>query len=286
MSHRLIQRGPKDWFCTVCHQDWQSKSKAHCPGMHVIKHDEWGTLMTKTMLGKAGYKNGWQDLPEPVCCYRRSFDGSDPEYVMLYDRSLCVRKKEIKKGRRKTGYLSQLVVTPLLKTLIERYEESIILHNTTPFTEDRFLIHYWYQCASDLANAAVCTQLMTDQELERDGFFTIEITPLQFSKGLVFADGGTPSRNIADRVLAGYRLYRDGPTVIESVSADAAAPAPVVIDEAEIERQRLIKEAEDRNRQAREARVREELLEMHVRGAYQPGLTPAVQRSMFDETGV
>lgn len=205
--HTLIQRGPKDWYCTACHQSWQTKSKASCPGIHVVKGDEWGTLMTKTMLGKAGYKNDESSLPEPTACYRRSFDGSSPEYVMLYDRSLCERKKEIRKGRRKTGYLSQVVMTPVVVELVERYRKAVEMKVSMPYTEDNTLWQRLEECEADVCNAVMYTQLMTDKELDESGFITVEVTPIQFSKGLIFEARRPATGYAARNILTSYLAY-------------------------------------------------------------------------------
>ena len=206
-DHQLIQRGPKDFYCAVCHQQWQSKSKAYCPGLHVVKGDEWGTLMTKTMLGKAGYKNDQDSLPEPKACYRRSWDGSSPEYVMLYDRVECIRKKEVKKGRRKTGYLSQVVMTPVVVELVERYREAVEMKITMPYTEDNTLWRRIDECEADVCNALMFTQLMPDTELDKEGFITVEVTPLQFSKGQVFEAGRPATGYAARNILTSYLAY-------------------------------------------------------------------------------
>jgi hypothetical protein len=99
MSHQIIKRGSKDFYCTVCIQQWTIKSKAHCPGMKVIAWAKRGTFMSQTELGQRGYKNAPEDLPEPTCCYRSSGYNHAVVYTYLYDSDQCVRKKETGRPR-------------------------------------------------------------------------------------------------------------------------------------------------------------------------------------------
>lgn len=94
--HDIVKRGSKDYYCTVCRQSWTAPSKAYCPDMIVIPYDQRGRLMSKTELGKRGYKNGADDLPEATCCYRMTTGNVDVLYVKLYDPELCTPKKQRK----------------------------------------------------------------------------------------------------------------------------------------------------------------------------------------------
>lgn len=207
MGHTLVQRGKKDWHCTVCDQSWQSPSKAYCPGKHVVSADEWGTLMTKTQLGRAGYKNDYKSLPKSTVCYRRSYDGSDPEYVNLYDPMLCERKQTLRKGRRRSGYLHDIVVPTLCIPFIERYREALdrtgegsIPSHDYDREEDTMI---------DLANVIITAQWMSDKELAAVESITIQIAAFNCRKGQFFTAqrDRNIARRFATRVVAAYEAY-------------------------------------------------------------------------------
>lgn len=223
MTHELIKRGAKDYYCTKCDQEWTSPSKAHCPGLHVVKADEWGTLMTKTQLGRFGYKNDAPHLPKPQACYRRSYDGSSPEYVMLYDRNECVPKKEIKKGRRKTGYLSEIAVPPIVATMIERFQRVMKTEDELKHSADHSMISLRYEAAADLCNLVTCAQLMTDQELQAVGFITLQIPPINLPKGTAFNTRTGGVMGFAFNILTSYEMHLD-PKAKQTVSGRSERP--------------------------------------------------------------
>lgn len=281
MSHSLIQRGPKDWYCTVCHQQWMTKSKATCPGLHVVKSDEWGTLMTKTMLGRFGYKNDAASLPEPKACYRRSYDGSDPEYVPLYDRDECVRKKEIKKGRRRSGYLSEIVAPPIAVAMIERLQAHLTFEQGMAHSEDRSLSARRYEVAADLCNTVVCAQWMTDAELAAAGFITLPIPPRQLPKGTVFTERTGGVLGFAFDVLRSYEAYRN-PDVPRPIDR-----RPLAAYEAAQTRQKIREQAQEARRQEQRKQEKASLPARSVDYAdwqtQDENLPPAVQTSMFGD---
>jgi hypothetical protein len=90
MSHNIIKRGTKDFYCSVCHQQWTAPSKAHCPQLPVIAFSHRGTWMSQTELNHRGYRT--KTLPEPIACYRTSDTNHSVVYVWLYDPALCERK--------------------------------------------------------------------------------------------------------------------------------------------------------------------------------------------------
>lgn len=96
MTHQLIKRGPRDWYCEICHQSWTSESKAWCPGVPIISYANRGGLMSKTELGKRGFKNGNADLPPSPCSYRMNTAKNDVLYVKLYDPTQCTPKRIVK----------------------------------------------------------------------------------------------------------------------------------------------------------------------------------------------
>lgn len=97
--HDIVKRGSKDFYCTVCRQEWTAPSKAHCPRMPVISYAQRGTLMSQTELGKRGYKNSLSDLPKSTCCYRMLTRRMDDIYVKLYDPAECTLKAPSKRPR-------------------------------------------------------------------------------------------------------------------------------------------------------------------------------------------
>jgi hypothetical protein len=215
MNHTLIRHSSKHYICAACGQSWQGPSEAYCPGLRVIKAGEdWGTLHTKTQLGRAGYKNDARHLPEPVACYRCSWDGSDPEYIMLYEPSQCTRKTVVRKTRRRTGYLSEVVVPASVRGLLDQYMEAKRRADDytwsekeayTPIRQDRD------RKAIDLCNAVIAAQLLTSQELAALDAITLTITPFQFRKGLSFAmdrAGFAPqAATLAARITTGYEAW-------------------------------------------------------------------------------
>jgi hypothetical protein len=284
MSHQLIRRGPKDWYCSACHQQWQTKSKAHCPGLHVVKSDEWGTLMTKTMLGRFGYKNDPASLPEPKACYRRSYDGSEPEYVPLYDRNECVRKKEIKKGRRRSGYLSEIVAPPAVVDMIERFQTLLEFEQSMAHSEDRTLSVRRYEAAADLCNGVTCAQFMTDLELAAVSFITLPIPPRHLPKGTVFTDRTGGVLGFAFDVLRSYEAYRD-PDTLPLIDR-----RPLAAYEVAQARQRMREEAhaarhQEQRKQEKEGRA-VRFIEYSAWQTPDEALPPAVQKPMFDDEGV
>jgi hypothetical protein len=280
MSHQLVQRGPKDWTCVKCHQTWQAKSKAHCPGLHVVKTDEWGTLMTKTMLGRFGYKNDAAHLPKPKACYRRSYDGSDPEYVMLYDRNECAPKKAIKKGRRKTGYLSEIVAPPVVVSLIKRFQEVVALEQEMAHSADHSLVGLRYEAAADMCNMIICAQLMTDPELAVVDFITLQIPPVNMPKGTVLTPRSGGVMAFAYNVLNSYEdhLNPDAPKLVDRRMLSAYDVSNA--------RQRLRYEAQETRRQqqlAQDDASHRTQFEFSLWQTDDTPLPPAVQKSMFDD---
>ncbi len=91
MSHQIIKRGTKDFYCAVCRQQWTAPSKAHCPRLPVIAFSQRGTWASQTELSHRGYRV--KTLPEPIACYRSSDSNHSVIYVWLYDPALCERKK-------------------------------------------------------------------------------------------------------------------------------------------------------------------------------------------------
>lgn len=207
MTHNLIKRGSKDYYCTKCNQQWTAPSKAHCPNLKVYKYDEFGALMTKTQLGQAGYKNMPKDLPTPTGCYRRTMDGRDNEYVKLYDPSLCEKKKPSNRPRKKTGVLSKVVIPSSILALIDLYRDTTHIRETNKYSQDHDIFHHWTESAIDLANAVQYAQLMTDEELAQANAITLIITPYRFRGEVYDARNPSNAHMIARRVMTAYQHY-------------------------------------------------------------------------------
>jgi hypothetical protein len=212
MTHNLVKRSSKDYYCTKCGQQWTGPSKAHCPNLKVFKYNEFGTLMTKTQLGQAGYKNTPKALPAPTGCYRRTMDGRDNEYVKLYDPALCEKKPPSKRPRKQTGLLSKVLVPASLIPLIDDYREtSQIRENTKNFNSDIF--NHWTQSAVELANEIQEAQLMPDEELARANAITLLITPSRFFGNVYETRNPSDAHMISRRVVSAYQRYMDAQKV-------------------------------------------------------------------------
>lgn len=114
--HNIVKRGSRDFYCTVCHQQWVSASKAYCPGLPVYSH-VGGNLLTKNQLSAKGYSVTKNALPPPVACYR----GYD-DYVMLYDPAQA-KKKALRKTPRATYYLEAVFWPTTCFGMLDEYLE-------------------------------------------------------------------------------------------------------------------------------------------------------------------
>lgn len=267
MSHTLIQRGPKDWYCSDCHQSWQSPTKAYCPGVPVIAYKDKGGLMSKTEMDKRGYKT--DRLPPPAPCVFRMTDGrNDVQYVKLYDPSLCPRKKEVK--HRLVHYVDHLAWPkawlPFLEALVAWRDD----HRERETFEMR---NEWDDLSFSLARQTSCLLAFTHEEIAALGetvMFTFDLMPIRTRYERRKSPDFRQCQDLIEVLLKAYHRWwwaNRSPDEIETQGIEAAART---------ER----REAEMR---ANNRALREGLFPLVPRVTWAEDAPPPVQLSLFED---
>lgn len=281
MTHTLIQRGPKDWYCSVCRQQWTSPSKAWCPGVPVIAYKDRGPLMSQTEMDKRGYKT--DALPISTCCYRMNTKHAEVLYVPLYDPSGCARKKVVK--RKLVHYVDALhwplAWMPFLERLVAWKDEHMGRKTETAQTVEEAGIEAdarwerlqeWHDLCFEVARMTSCLLVFTADEVAALGdtvTFTFDLMPIRLTW-----ESRSPSirqrDDLIDMLLGRYRGWRYASRSPDEIAAQQTAAA-------EITARRV---AEQR---AEEAVRRAKLFEPVEWMTQDEALPPAVQKPLFEE---
>lgn len=261
MSHTILQRGPKDFTCTVCGQSWVSESKGYCPGVTVYPYGAWGTLMTKNQLSAKGFSVTPATLPEPVGAYRRV---KEADYVMLYDQTQAQAKKSIKRTR----------ITYYLESLLWPYSQLSVLDEWRAMEYGKFEPSERSALIRTISEMAVCLGAFAPHE------------------AAALTDGAMLTLNPAMTVHRQYGrqgFWGEREKLVERVTAAYGRFlwTPKLMDEAVVEFHRRKSAAKEEEREA--ARRAQRLAEFERMGNSLIDDvidTPAVQRSLFDEKEV
>lgn len=258
--HDLIKRGSKDFYCTVCKQEWTVPSKAHCPGMVVIRYDQRGRLMSKTELDKRGYKTNV--LPEPTCLYRMTTGNVDVFYVKLYDPELCTPKKVRK--HKTLHYVESLHWPKAWFLFIETVQQ---WENENKKGEQS---RVWRSMCLELARMASPALFFTPEEITAFAGETVEfkfpLTPIR-TQWTDREASVKQAEELVDLLLYSYREWKwnNRPPLTEE----------------QIEQRRLKQEARERTEQYALAQLRAGLFELPAWVTSQETQPPAIQQPLF-----
>jgi hypothetical protein len=265
MTHALVKRGPKDWYCTVCTQSWTIPSKAWCPDMIVIAYADRGPLMSQTELYKRGYKTSF--LPPSTCCYRMNTANNDVLYVKLYDPALCTLRPV--KKHKVLHYIDVLhwpkAWGPLLDT-IQQWDDE---HKRGEHAR------VWRAMCLEMGRMVSPLLTFAPDEIAAFAGDTIEFKFPLIPVRSEWADRDASfkmAQDLVELLLKNHRnwIWRNRPPLTE----------------AELEEQRL--KTEERNRRGLQI-VNQELQERFCLPDWvtiDADLPPAVQKTMFDDTEV
>lgn len=251
--HQIVKRGPKDYYCTVCHQSWQKESKAYCPGLPVYWHGAWGDLLTKNQLGAKGYSIGKNALPAPVGCYR-GMDG----YVMLYDAKDATPKRASTRVNT-TYYLESVYWPKAMFPILDHHTEHQWDITKEPRSHDEII--WTYREIAELAIHLGCFNEEGNQMTE--GVLLVLKPAMIVHRRYGEWGNETERRKLGTRVIEAYRKWR-----IDT--------RPRLTDEqlAELEAQRQKREEE---RKQAEAEARKQLFNFPRHLVENTGPTPTQQ---------
>lgn len=229
MTHQLIKRGPKQWSCEVCHQSWTYESKAWCPGVPIIAYKNRGTLMSKTELGKRGYKNGDADLPPSPCSYRMNTAKNDVLYVKLYDPAQCTLKRPVK--HKVVHHVDHLAWPkawlPFLEALIDWKDEHHNERGQRAMDYDRA----WQAQCLEVARQASSLLCFDSDDMAALGEETVTFTFALSSLRTRYEDHGigpAEAQGLIELLLGRYQDYKwrtRPPLTAEEIAAQAARRA-------------------------------------------------------------
>lgn len=259
--HELVRRSAKDYYCTVCRQEWTYKSEAYCPGMPVIVWATRGTLMSQTELGQRGYKNTPEDLPEPTCCYRSSGYNHAVVYTYLYDSDQCVRKKETGRAR-VIKYIESLHWPNAWLPFLEDLSEWAYAHDYRNPNHAR----EWQLWCLEIVRMASAIHCFTEDELMAFGEDYVVLTFSLTAIRTHWTDRSTSmsqADTLTEQLLRAYRKQRE----------------PVPLSEVAIEVNTRIKQAREKREQA----IRERGVQVLPKWIIPPleSVGPAKQQSLF-----
>jgi hypothetical protein len=260
MTHELIKRGAKDYYCTKCDQQWTFESKAHCPNMQVIAYRDRGPLMSKTELDKRGYKT--DALPHATCCYRMNDANNNVLYVKLYEPSQCALKKTRK--HKVLHYIDSLHWPKSWGTILETVQQWDSEHKRGEH------IRAWRQICLDTARLVSPLLAFTPDEITALGGEAIE-----FKFPLIPVRTEWPDRDVS------FKQAQDLIDLLLSRYSDWKWQNRPPLTEAEMEARRI--KQEERNRRGLQI-VNQELKERYALPDWvtapndQP---PAKQQSLF-----
>lgn len=259
MSHNIVKRGPRDFYCTVCHQQWVSESKAYCPGLPVRSPSE--TLLTKNQLSAKGYSVTDKALPKPVACYR----GYD-DYVMLYDPAHATPKRASTRPRA-TYYLETIWWPRAMLLFLEQYVA--LTDGPDKGYHDEMIARQ--REISDFAIHLGCFSETEGKAITDDDGVLLTLAPAMTVHKRYQAQGLWDERQkLAARIIEAYRHWRWQPKPMDAAVAE--------FRRMEREKNRRMEREEMAARFAIErANQPKRLIEEDC--------TPVKQRAMFDDAG-